>query len=172
MAFRTSSSSTRSVPVNNNPMTASQSVLLTRVFKPRATDATNVAAIVKQALTRKGRDGQPGTTASVSFDAGSQSVVVTGTIQSAGGVSTGLASSSTVTQQQIGTTLTMVLTVGELPCVEVGGSAVHAAVAHGDERTPRHLRHHAASTMEVFEGDLRLALRHQDERHTHAGRGR
>ena len=32
MAFRTSSSSTRSVPVNNNPMTASQSVLLTRLL--------------------------------------------------------------------------------------------------------------------------------------------
>lgn len=38
--------------------------------------------------------------------------VVTGTIQSASGVSTGLASSSTVTQQQIGTTLTVTPFIG------------------------------------------------------------
>jgi general secretion pathway protein D len=38
--------------------------------------------------------------------------VVTGTIQSAAGVSTGLASSSTVTQQQIGTTLTVTPFIG------------------------------------------------------------
>ena len=57
----------------------SQSIQLTRIFRPRATDATNVASIVRQALTRRGKDGQAATTASVSFDAGSQSVVVTGT---------------------------------------------------------------------------------------------
>ncbi len=59
--------------------TRSQSILMTRIFRPRATDATNVAAIVRQALTRRGKDGQAGTTASIGFDAGSQSVVVTGT---------------------------------------------------------------------------------------------
>ncbi len=55
-----------------------QAVSLTKIFRPRATDATNVTTILKQALTRKDKGGQPTTTASVTFDPGSQSVVVTG----------------------------------------------------------------------------------------------
>ncbi len=55
-----------------------QSVQLTKIFRPRATEATNVTTILKQALTRKDKGGQASTTASVSYDPGSQSVVVTG----------------------------------------------------------------------------------------------
>lgn len=58
----------------------SQSIQLTKIFRPRATEATNVAAIVRQALTRREKGGSPGTTASVSYDPGSQSVVVTGSV--------------------------------------------------------------------------------------------
>ncbi len=56
----------------------SQTVQLTKIFRPRATEATNVATIVKQALSRRNAGGQNVTTASVSFDPGSKSVVVTG----------------------------------------------------------------------------------------------
>ena len=56
----------------------SQSVQLTKVFRPRAAEATNLASILTQALTRRGPGGQIVTTASVSHDAGSQSVVVSG----------------------------------------------------------------------------------------------
>jgi type II secretion system protein D len=56
----------------------SQTVELTRIYRPRSTDATNVAAILRQALTRKSSSGQLVTTASVSSDTGSKSVVVTG----------------------------------------------------------------------------------------------
>jgi type II secretory pathway component GspD/PulD (secretin) len=56
----------------------SQSLQVTRIFRPRATEATNVAAILKQALTRRDKFGQVVTSSSVSYDAGSQSVVVTG----------------------------------------------------------------------------------------------
>ncbi len=55
-----------------------QSIQLTRIFRPRATEATNVTTILRQALTRKEKSGQVTTTASVTFDPGSQSVVVTG----------------------------------------------------------------------------------------------
>ena len=63
------------------PPLRSQTIELTKIFRPRATDATNVATIVKQALTRRNAGGQNITTASVSFDPGSQSVVVTGSPQ-------------------------------------------------------------------------------------------
>ncbi len=59
----------------------SQTIELTRIFRPRATDATNVASILRQALTRRNAGGQNITTASVSFDPGSQSVVITGSPQ-------------------------------------------------------------------------------------------
>lgn len=67
-------------PNGENPLvpTRSQTIQLTKIFRPRATGATNVASIVRQALTRRNSSGQVATTASVSFDAGSQSVVVTG----------------------------------------------------------------------------------------------
>lgn len=56
----------------------SQTIQLTKIFRPRATEATNVAQIITQALTRRGPGGGVTTTASVSYDAGSQSVVVSG----------------------------------------------------------------------------------------------
>ena len=70
-------------PVHGSPgMTnvpiRSTTVQLTRVFRPRAADATNVATILTQALTRRSSSGQIQTTASISFDPGSQSVVVSG----------------------------------------------------------------------------------------------
>lgn len=63
---------------NANVPMRSQSVQLTRVFRPRASEATNVAAILQQALTRRSASGQVTTTASISHDVGSQSVVVSG----------------------------------------------------------------------------------------------
>ena len=56
----------------------SQTIQLTRIFRPRTTDATNVAHIVTQALTRRQPNGRVITSASVSHDVGSQSVVVSG----------------------------------------------------------------------------------------------
>ncbi len=56
----------------------SQTVQLTKVFRPRAAEATNMAHILTQALTRRSPSGQVSSTASISFDASSQSVVVTG----------------------------------------------------------------------------------------------
>ncbi|HYE30915.1 MAG TPA: secretin N-terminal domain-containing protein [Methylomirabilota bacterium] len=56
-----------------------ETVQLTKVFRPRTTTATNVATILQQVLTRRGASGQPQTTASISYDAGSESVVVSGT---------------------------------------------------------------------------------------------
>ena len=62
---------------NNVPL-KSQSVQLTKVFRPRAADSTNLASILTQALTRRSPSGQMVTTASISHDPGSQSVVVSG----------------------------------------------------------------------------------------------
>lgn len=56
----------------------SQSVQLTKVFRPRAADSTNLATIITQALTRRSPSGQMVTTASVSHDPASGSVVVSG----------------------------------------------------------------------------------------------
>ena len=56
----------------------SQSVQMTKVFRPRAADSTNLASILTQALTRRSASGQISTTASISHDPGSQSVVVSG----------------------------------------------------------------------------------------------
>ncbi len=55
------------------------SVQLTRIFRPRSSEVTNVASILTQALSRRAPNGANATTASVSVDAGSQSVVVSGT---------------------------------------------------------------------------------------------
>jgi type II secretory pathway component GspD/PulD (secretin) len=65
-------SSDGSVPVR------STTIQLTRVFRPRAAEATNIAQILTTALTRKQPNGQVTTTASVSSEPGSQSVVVSG----------------------------------------------------------------------------------------------
>jgi type II secretory pathway component GspD/PulD (secretin) len=65
---------------NGNVPNRSSSVQLTRIFRPRSAEATNVASILTQALTRKSPNGQPSTTASISVDTTSQSVVVSGTL--------------------------------------------------------------------------------------------
>ena len=56
----------------------SQTIQLTKVFHPRATEASNVLAIVRQALSRRNGAGQSVMSASVSYAPGSQSLVVTG----------------------------------------------------------------------------------------------
>ena len=56
----------------------SLTVQLTRVFRPRATEPKDFAAILTQALTRREPGGRIGTTASVTFDQASKSVVVSG----------------------------------------------------------------------------------------------
>ena len=53
----------------------SETIQLTKVFRPRAIEATNLAQIVTSALTRKLPSGQITTTASVSFEPASHSVV-------------------------------------------------------------------------------------------------
>jgi type II secretory pathway component GspD/PulD (secretin) len=58
----------------------SGSVQLTRIFRPRSGEVTNVASILTQALTRRAPNGSPSTTASISVDGASQSVVVSGTM--------------------------------------------------------------------------------------------
>ena len=64
----------------NNIALRTQTVTLTKVFRPRATEPKDFAQIITQALTRRepggGRAGN--TTASVTFDAASKSVVITG----------------------------------------------------------------------------------------------
>jgi type II secretory pathway component GspD/PulD (secretin) len=62
---------------NNIPL-RTQTVLLTKVFRPRATEPKDFAQIITQALTRRDPGGRAGTTASVTFDAASKSVVITG----------------------------------------------------------------------------------------------
>lgn len=62
----------------NNIPYRTQTILLTKVFRPRATEPKDFAAIITQALTRREPGGKAGTTASVTFDAASKSVVITG----------------------------------------------------------------------------------------------
>ncbi len=56
----------------------SQTIQLTKVFRPRSAEVTNIASILTQALTRKMPNGSVVTTASISQDLASQSVVVSG----------------------------------------------------------------------------------------------
>jgi hypothetical protein len=63
--------------VGNVPM-RSQTIQMTKVFRPRSAEVTNIASILTQALTRKLPNGQLVTTASISQDLASQSVVVSG----------------------------------------------------------------------------------------------
>ena len=62
----------------NNIALRTQTIQLTKVFRPRATEPKDFAAIITQALTRRDPGGKAGTTASVTFDAASKSVVITG----------------------------------------------------------------------------------------------
>jgi type II secretion system protein D len=76
----------------------SQTVQLTKVFRPRSSDTTNVAQILTQALTRRAPSGQIISTASITFDSASQSVVVSGSpgdIQIASDIVTQLETGST-----------------------------------------------------------------------------
>ena len=71
-------------PVHGQPNAStvpvrSQSVQITKVFRPRSAESTNLAQILTQALTRRSAGGQITSTASISHDAASQSVVVSGT---------------------------------------------------------------------------------------------
>ena len=63
--------------IGNVPL-RSQTIQMTKVFRPRAAEVTNVANILTQALTRKLPNGQIVSTASISQDLASQSVVVSG----------------------------------------------------------------------------------------------
>lgn len=56
----------------------SQSVQVTRIFRPRSTESTNVAVILQQALTRREKNGRVVSSASITHDPTTQSVVVTG----------------------------------------------------------------------------------------------
>ena len=63
----------------NNIALRTQTVMLTKVFRPRATEPKDFAQIITQALTRREPGARTGsTTASVTFDAASKSVVITG----------------------------------------------------------------------------------------------
>jgi len=63
----------------NNIALRTQTVMLTKVFRPRATEPKDFAAIITQALTRREPGARTGSsTASVTFDAASKSVVITG----------------------------------------------------------------------------------------------
>lgn len=63
--------------LTNVPM-RSQTIQMTKVFRPRATGAKDFSQILTQALTRKEPNGRVITTSSVTHDAASQSVVVSG----------------------------------------------------------------------------------------------
>ncbi|MSU60844.1 MAG: hypothetical protein EXS31_00360 [Pedosphaera sp.] len=56
----------------------SQTIQLTKVFRPRAAEVSNLATILTQALTRRSPSGQINSTASITHDPVSQSVVVSG----------------------------------------------------------------------------------------------
>lgn len=64
--------------IGGNVPLRTQTIQLTKVFRPRSAEVTNVASILTQALTRRLPNGQVVTTASVSQDLASQSIVVSG----------------------------------------------------------------------------------------------
>jgi len=76
---RVDKGTTGNVNTNNAPLRV-QSVMLTKVFRPRATEPKDYAQIVTQALTRRDPGGRAGITASVIHDAGSKTVVISGTL--------------------------------------------------------------------------------------------
>lgn len=63
---------------NSNVPVRSETIQLTKVFRPRSSEVTNVATILIQALTRRTPTGGPLRTASVTSDVASQSIVVSG----------------------------------------------------------------------------------------------
>ncbi len=100
--------------------TVGASVASGTVKRPGVTGPLDLAAEISINTTPRKRQNAITTVPTVVTSHGKQAKffngetrpVVTGTIQSAAGVSTGLASSSTVTQQQIGTTLTVTPFIG------------------------------------------------------------
>lgn len=64
--------------IGGNVPLRTQTIQMTKVFRPRSAEVTNVASILTQALTRRLPNGQVVTTASISQDTVSQSVVVSG----------------------------------------------------------------------------------------------
>lgn len=100
-------------PAVNVPV-RSTTVQLTKVFRPRAAEATNVAQILTQALTRKSPSGQVTTTASVSYEPNSQSVIVSGSV---GDVQI---ASDIIAQLETGSTQPMQL---ETKFIDVGSAA-------------------------------------------------
>ena len=99
----------------NNFALRTQTVQLTKVFRPRATEPKDFAAILTQALTRRDPGSRAGsTTASVTFDAASKSVVITG---SPGDLQT---ASEILTQLETGTSQPQPL---QTKFIEVGTAA-------------------------------------------------
>jgi len=100
--------------------TVGASVSNATIKRPGASGPWDLAAEISLNTTPRKRQNAITTVPTVVTSHGKQAKffngetrpVVTGTIQSAAGVSTGLASSSTVTQQQIGTTLTVTPFIG------------------------------------------------------------
>jgi general secretion pathway protein D len=100
--------------------TVGASISNATIKRPGATGPWDLAAEISLNTTPRKRQNAITTVPTVVTSHGKQAKffngetrpVVTGTIQSAAGVSTGLASSSTVTQQQIGTTLTVTPFIG------------------------------------------------------------
>ncbi|MFM9030540.1 MAG: type II secretion system protein GspD, partial [Opitutaceae bacterium] len=100
--------------------TVGASVANGAIKRPGSTGPWDLAAEISLNTTPRKRQNAISTVPTVVTSHGKQAKffngetrpVVTGTIQSAAGVSTGLASSSTVTQQQIGTTLTVTPFIG------------------------------------------------------------
>ena len=87
-------------PGSSGPLDLAAEISINTTPRKRQNSITTVPTVV----TSHGKQAK--------FFNGETRPVVTGTIQSAAGVSTGLASSSTVTQQQIGTTLTVTPFIG------------------------------------------------------------
>ena len=94
------SSGTIKRPGSTGPLDLAAEISINTTPRKRQNSITTVPTVV----TSHGKQAK--------FFNGETRPVVTGTIQSAAGVSTGLASSSTVTQQQIGTTLTVTPFIG------------------------------------------------------------
>jgi len=106
-----------------------QTILLTKVFRPRATEPKDFAQILTQALTRRDPGARGGsTTASVTFDAASKSVVITG---SPGDLQT---ASEILTQLETGTSQPQPL---QTRFIEVGTAADAKPAAAGRGALPQ-----------------------------------
>ena len=124
--------------------TKSQTVHVTKVFRPRSSEGASVAKILTEALTKRLPSGQTVATAQVTLEPNSQSVVVTGSpgdVQTAVDIVTQLETGSTMPRAQQ-TKFIDVGTVAEakrlLPLIEqiyrsqatdsIGGQTAHAKI--------------------------------------------